>query len=252
MALRWAGRDVSVDQVTPQVFTPGMKGSFQVDMISAARRNKTMAIPIEGLENLLKEIEAGHPVVVFENLALKWIPQWHYAIVFGYDLDKQTVAMHSGPEANKQWDIRKFERSWKLGDYWALVVLPPGELSVVADELTHSRAAAALEELKLIPEAQKAYASILKKWPESLAANIGAANIAYANAEYGHAVEFLSNATKAHPTSAVAWHNLAFAYQGAKKLKLARDSAKRALTLVDESQKNQFLESLKPILKESL
>ncbi len=252
MALRWAGRDVGVDEVAKQVFTPGMRGSFQVDMISAARRNGMMAIPIAGLDSLLKEIENGHPVIVFENLALRWIPQWHYAIVFGYDLDRQTVAMHSGPEANKQWDMRKFERSWKLGDYWALVVLPPGQLSAVADELSHVRAAATLEELKLLLEAKKAYASILVKWPESLGANIGAANIAYTHAEYSRAVEFLASATKAHPNSAIAWHNLAFAYQGTKRLKLARASAERALSLVDEDQKFQFQKSLKPILKESL
>ncbi len=85
MALQWSGLDVSAQEIASQVYTPGMKGSLQNDLIGAARRHGRLAIPIQGLPDLLKELRAGHPVIVFENLALSWLPQWHYAVVFGYD-----------------------------------------------------------------------------------------------------------------------------------------------------------------------
>lgn len=211
MAMNWAGKKVSLEEIAPQVYTPGLKGTLQSDMISASRRQGLMAIPVSGLNALLHEVSAGHPVIVFENLSVSWLPQWHYAIVFGYDLSQEKVLMHSGPEAFKQWDLRKFERSWKLADYWGLVVLPAGGLSATGDELMHVKAAAALEQLGKIEEADQAYQAILGRWPKSLAPLIGRANIAYSKKDFTSAVRFLKQASVDHPQAAVVWHNLAIA-----------------------------------------
>ncbi|WP_413289192.1 PA2778 family cysteine peptidase [Bdellovibrio sp. HCB337] len=211
MAMNWAGKNVTVEEVTPMVFTPGAKGTFQSDMISASRRQGLVAIPLEGMNDLLKEVSAGNPVVVFENLGLTWYPQWHYAVVFGYDLQHQYVLMHSGLEANKRWDLRRFERSWKLGDYWGLVVLPPGKLSATADELSHMKAASALEQIGKIEDAHQAYQAILTRWPKSLTAAIGMGNIAYTKKDYSAAVRILKQASQYHPENAALKNNLAVA-----------------------------------------
>jgi hypothetical protein len=245
MALRYAGKSLTVEEVSPLVYTPGVKGTFQADMISASRREGMVAIPIQGMTALLAEVRAGHPVIVFENLALSWLPQWHYAVVFGYDLAKPEVVMHSGPEESKHWDLRKFERSWMLGDYWGLVVLKPGELSASGDELAHVRATAALEALGKFDEAAKSYAAILKKWPESLGAAIGSANIAFAHGRSLEAAAYLERATQFHPQAAIAWHNLTIAYGTAMKTKQAHASAQRALATANESERQSFSESLK-------
>lgn len=208
MALAWAGKPNKLSEVTPQVYTPGSVGSFQMDMITAARRQGMMAIPISGIRNLLLEIAQGHPVIVFENLALSWAPRWHYAIVFGYDLPKQEVLMHSGPEKDKRWTLKKLERSWQLADHWGLVVLPPGKISATATELEHARAAAAIERQGHIKAADKAYKSILDKWPRSLPALIGRGNIAFHEQRVFNSEEFLAEAVRIHPLSAEAWHNL--------------------------------------------
>ncbi|MEK6773559.1 MAG: PA2778 family cysteine peptidase [Bdellovibrionota bacterium] len=217
MVMNWNGRPISVQDLASQVYTPGMKGSFQADMISASRRNSMMAVQIEGLPSLLNEVSAGHPVIVFENLALTWAPRYHYAVVYGYDLDQEKIIMHSGPEIGKRWDLRKFERSWILGDYWGLVVLPPGQLAASGTELAHVTAAAGLEQLSKIDEAEKSYLAILKNWPESLGALIGMGNLSYEKKEYKNSVEYLRRAVAAHPESAAAKHNLAFAEKEIKK-----------------------------------
>jgi tetratricopeptide (TPR) repeat protein len=176
-----------------------------------------LAVTIRDLPNLLKEVAAGHPVIVFENLALSWFPRWHYAVIFGYDLDHETVTLHSGPEAFKHWDMSRFERSWRLGDYWGLVVLPPGQLAATASEQDNARAAAALEEIGQTDAAKISYESILKRWPDSLVSMIGLGNIEYQRKNFVRAVAYLQAAVKAHPESQAAQNNLQVALQALKE-----------------------------------
>lgn len=213
MAIGAIGKSVDLPTLTEQVYSPNAKGTLQETMIASARRQGFLAVPINGLVDLLKEIEAGHVVVIFENLGIQWIPQWHYALVTGYDLSTQTLVLHSGPNANEQIKMKEFELSWKLGNYWGLVVLPPGELSASADEFTHLRAAAALEKLEKYSEAEKAYQGILSRWPNSLIARIGLGNVYYNQQKYSLAVRYLKKATKLHPTSTEARNNLQIASQ---------------------------------------
>lgn len=211
MAMRWAGQDISVDEVALQVYTPGMKGSLQSDLISASRRNGLMAIPIRNLSALLAEVAAGHPVIIFENLGLSWAPQWHYALVLGYDLKNQEIIMHSGHDPFYHWDMKKFERSWMLGEYWGLVVLPAGMLAATADELTNVAAAVGLEQAEKYNEAEKGYHKILEKWPTSLVSLIGLANLTHKKGHRSKTISLLRRAVKYHPKSTAAQHNLAVA-----------------------------------------
>ncbi len=209
MAMQWSGSKVSVDEVAALAYTPGLKGSLQTDMISTSRRLGFMAVPIKNLNSLLTEVAAGHPVIVFKNLSVSWLPTWHYSIILGYDLNKKEIIMHSGHDADRHWDMEKFERSWMLGDYWGLVVLPAGQLAVSVDENANAAAAAGLEQVKKIKEAKLSYNSILKKWPTNLIALIGMANLSYQSQDYASAKNFLRQAVKNHPESETAKNNLA-------------------------------------------
>lgn len=248
MAINWSGQNIRVEDVAPLVYTPGSHGTFQSDMVSASRRLGMFAVPIEGFAALLVEVSSGHPVIVFENLALSWLPNWHYAIVYGYDLDKEIVAMHSGPEKEKLWDIRKFERSWKLGEYWGLVVVPPGSIVRSQSELAHVTAASGLEQAGKKAEALQSYRAILHQWPTSLASLIALANEAFETRRYDRAVEYLAKATQAHPQSAPAWHNFAFAQKALGRKAEAKKAAERALVLVEADSRSAFEKSLAPIL----
>lgn len=241
MAMGALGRNVTPETLGAQAYTPGLKGTFQEDMISTARRQGFMAVPIHGMADLLAEVRANHPVIVFENLAFTWLPQWHYALVFGYDLDAQKIILHSGSQSSKHWDLRHFERSWMLGDYWGLVVLRPGELAITANEMVHVKSAVALEDIGNLDAAELAYQSIRQRWPESLAAGVGLANIAFARGENREALKVLSEVTIYHPTSAIAWYNLAVAQESVNKTEEARRSARKALSLAeDEDEKAEF------------
>jgi len=217
MAMLAAGRDVSVDEIAPDVYTPGKKGSLQLDLVSATRRRGMMAVQIESMQDLLREVAIGHPVIVLQNLGVSWYPRWHYALVTGYDLDREEVILHSGPEAFKRERMRRFERAWGLGEYWGLVVLPPDRLAASAGELAHMKGAAGLEQAGRVHEAGRAYAKILERYPESLGALVGLGNIAFKKNQRLRAVQYLRKAAKIHPESIVARHNLAIAEESLKR-----------------------------------
>lgn len=216
MAIAATGNTYSMDEITSQVYSPNAKGSLQESMISAARRQGYLAIPITGFTSLLKELEAGNVVVVFENLGISWIPQWHYALVTGYDLRNKTLVMHSGPEQNQFIDMAEFELSWKLTNYWALVVLPPGEISASSDEIMHLRAAVALEKMENLEAAKRAYLGILGNWPNSLIALIGLGNVYYNLGDHSSAVRTLQSASKLYPDSVEVRTNLQYLLRTAR------------------------------------
>lgn len=208
MAMQYIGRPLTPDTLSEQMFTPAVNGSMQADVIGTARRNGAVAIPVYDFRSMLKELDAGHPVMVFENVGLSVFPQWHYALVVGYDLANQEVILHTGHDVFKPQDMRVFENSWKLADYWGLVVLRPGDYAASAGEKEHIKAAVGLQQAQNNFEAEQTYKSILKRWPDSVVSLIGIANIEYEKKNYVEAVKNLKAALKIQPDSQAAQHNL--------------------------------------------
>ena len=210
MVLDYYGQKSDLEILTSQILTQSKNGSLQTNMVGGARRQGMMAMTLSGFSDLLKEVDAGHPVIIFENLALSWWPQWHYAVVYGYDLDRQLVYLHSGKDQSISLSFARFEADWRLGNYWGLVVLPPQTLSASADELSHMNSAAVLESLAK-PEAEKAYSAILSRWPQSLGAHLGLANIYFSQTDYKKSVQILKRARAFHPDSQTLNHNYSVA-----------------------------------------
>lgn len=96
MALSATGLDVTPDDLVDAVYTPERDGTLAPDMITAARRHGRLAYPVKDMRGLFREVASGRPVVVMQNLGLSWAPQWHFAEVVGYDIEGDTVALHSG------------------------------------------------------------------------------------------------------------------------------------------------------------
>ena len=211
MVLEHHGVKSDLDILVSQVLTKDKNGSLQSNMVSGARRQGMMATTMSGFSDLLREVDAGHPVIIFENLALSWWPQWHYAVVYGYDLDQQIVYLHSGKDKNTVLSFARLESDWSLGGYWGLVVLPPSMLSASADELSHMNSAAILESLGKKNEAETAYGAILTRWPKSLGAHLGLANIYFARGDYKKSVNTLKRAKAFHPDSKTLDHNYSVA-----------------------------------------
>lgn len=211
MALAWTGLPVTQDDLAAQVYTPGRKGTLQPDVIAALRRNGRLAVPVESLADLLAELAGGMPVLVFQNLGLSWVPQWHFAVAVGYDLETGDLILNSGTIEHYRQDLGTFERTWQRGGYWALVVSKPGQLPTRADEVAVLRAAAGLERAGQYQAAADAYEAIGQRWPASFAAHFGLGNVRYALKDLAGAEVAYRRAIAAQPDAAgPAWNNLAY------------------------------------------
>jgi len=231
MALAWSGLEIDADELAPQVYTPSLKGSLQPAMITAARRHGRVAYPISGANALLKEIAAGHPVIVLQNLGLSWVPAWHYAVVIGYDLDKAMIVLHSGITNRKTTALKTFENTWARSQHWGLVVLPPGRLPATAEESSYVKAVAGLERARQWPGAVEGYKTALRRWPQSFSAHIGLSNSYYAQGDLKSARKVLQKATILFPEEGVAFNNLAHVLWKQGKKQEAIKAARQAVML---------------------
>lgn len=249
MVLSWSGLQISPDELTPQVFTPSLKGSLQPAMIAATRRQGKVAYPIKGTRALQREIAAGHPVIVLQNLGLSWMPVWHYAVVIGYDVDAQVVILHSGDTRQKKTSFRTFENTWARGDHWGLLVLPPDRLPATALEQSWIAAVVGLEKARQWPAAVEGYQTALHQWPQSFTAYIGLGNSYYAIGDLESAAVVLNEATTRFPHKGVAFNNLAQVLWEQGKKHEALDAARRAVKL-GGPHAEQFQKTLDEILRE--
>lgn len=252
MALDAAGVTATPQELITHVYLPGRQGSLQVEMLAAARRNGAFAYELAPkLDDLLTEIAAGTPVIVLQNLALSWYPLWHYAVVVGYDLQREEIILHSGLERWQVLSLSTFEHTWERAGHWAMLVLPSGKIPHTATEASFVYAAIALEKSGQLQAAASAYEAALKRWPRNLAARIGLGNAAYALNDMDQAEQAYRRATLEHPESDIAFNNLAQVLADQARYAEALAAANQAVSL-DGPQQADARETLEQIEKKML
>jgi tetratricopeptide (TPR) repeat protein len=231
MALAWSGLQITPDELTPQVYTPSLKGSLQPAMLSATRRHGRVAYPISGADALIKEIAAGHPVIVLQNLGLSWIPVWHYAVVIGYDFNKGVIMLNSGITHKKKTALKTFENTWARSKHWGFMALPPNLLPATAEQISYVNAVVGLEKAHQWVGAVEGYKTALESWPQSFRAHIGLGNSYYGLGDLKSAEELLQETTRRFPGRGDAFNNLAqVLWEQGKKLQ-AMKAARQAVKL---------------------
>ena len=246
--LNETGLAVSPGPVAEEIFTPAKQGSFQAMMVGAARHHGRMPYVIDGFEALLLEVAAGNPVVVLQNLGLNWAPRWHYAVVVGYDLQKQTLILRSGTTQRKIMNWLLFDRTWQRGNRWGMVVVPPGKLPASAGEKPYLMAVFDLEQTGRTREAAAAYAAALERWPSSLGAAMGLGNSLFTEGRLEEAEDAFRTAAKIAPKNGDAYNNLALVLARQKRFDEAVDAALEAVRLGGENRPIYF-ETLEEIRK---
>jgi tetratricopeptide (TPR) repeat protein len=232
MSLNAAGIQVTPETLKPEVYLPDRHGSLQVEMLAAARRHGAIAYQLAPeLNDLLREISAGTPVVILQNLAFGWYPIWHYAVAVGYDLDRAEIILRSGSEQRQLFPMATFEYTWARGDYWAMVAMPPGKIPETAEETPFIAAVSAAEKIVDPKSVLSTYTATLDRWPGNLTAQIGVGNTAYKLHDLGQAERAFSLAVKDHPDSVAAYNNLAQTLADQDRYEEALEAARRAVSL---------------------
>ncbi|GGB36277.1 hypothetical protein GCM10011502_06670 [Oceanisphaera marina] len=239
MALGASGKDVSVDQLIPQVFLPGREGSVQPEMLATVRRHQRISYPVTGgFEALLTEVGAGHPVVVLQNLALPIMPMWHYAVVIGYDHSREQLLLHSGEQSRQVTDMSRFDATWARSDRWAMVALPAGQLPHTVSPQVATDSIAAFEATAGAGAAIPAWQAVVNRWPEHALGWFALGNARHADGAPEAAAEAFKQATEQDPTLAAAWLNLGLTQQGLGQTAKAKTSLRHAAALPGKWQQH--------------
>ncbi len=204
-----SGLAVTPDELAPQVFLPGRKGSLQLELVAATRRQQRLAYVLKPEPGaLFAELASGRPVLILQNLGVSWLPAWHYAVVIGADPVAETVVLRSGTDRRRVMSYRRFMDSWQRADRWAMVVTPVDRVPVSANALDWLTAAAAFEELGQLPLAAAAYEAATARWPELPLAWQLLGNVRYRSGDQAGARQAYRGAVALKPDAA-SYNNLA-------------------------------------------
>ncbi|RUO32946.1 PA2778 family cysteine peptidase [Aliidiomarina soli] len=232
--------DATPERLADQVYLPERQGSLQMELLGATRRaSRVPYVMAPTLDALMTEVYAGNPVLVLQNLGLPRWPMWHYAVVIGYDPEDQQVVLRSGTTEREIMSLRRFERTWKMADYWALVVTEPGVLPESAEPLRYFEAVAPLEQQQRWDVAIEAYQAAAEAWPGEATSFIGLGNIAYQQQRYGDAEFNYYQAIEINPEQAATYFNLAWALVRQAKFNAARSAANEAAQLAADDERMQ-------------
>lgn len=216
-----------------QIFLPARTGTLQIEMIAGARRQGAVATRLPpALDALLQEVQAGHPVVVLQNLGLSWAPMWHYAVVVGYDLDAREIVLRSGATRREVLPLRTFEHTWQRSGAWAFTALPPGQWPRMADERAIVEASVGFERTAPPAQAVAVYRSALERVPRGLSLMMGLGNSLYASGDRAAAASAFREAARVHG-SAPAWINLASTLLELDRREEALHAAREAVAASD-------------------
>lgn len=123
--LNYYGHKVSQEEIAKEVFTPKLKGTITVEMANAARLAGFDARYYKGsIENIEKEINSGHPLILYIDLGYYIFLSGHYIVVVGYNETRREIIAYSGRNKDILISYEKLSRSWEKTGNWTLLVRP--------------------------------------------------------------------------------------------------------------------------------
>lgn len=229
-----AGATATPEELAREVYTPGLGGSLQLELVAAARsRGFLPYLVAPEPDALVAELVAGRPVLVLQNLRLRSWPAWHYAVLVGVDPPRNALVLRSGTEARRVTPAAAFLRSWDRAGRWGLVLLAPGELPARPDRARYFDAVAGLEETGRYAAAAHGWRAALTAWPDELVARFGLATALHLDGELTAAQVEYEALLQLEPQHAAALNNLANLHRDQGCPASARVLALRAVAAAD-------------------
>lgn len=229
--LAHAGTSVSPAMLVDSIYIPGRKGSLQIEVAAAGRGHNKVSHEIEGsMDTLLREVNSGNPVLVLQNLGLTSFPQWHFAVVKGFDLESKILILNSGEFENYELPLSVFERTWARAQYWAITVLPPDQIPATAEPGAYLPSLWDFEQTT--PDSDSvavAYGAAVDRWPDDAFLHMALANWQLNAGLHDEAVQSYNRVLQLEPEYAPAHNNIAYAYQAAGIVEKAIHHARKAV-----------------------
>lgn len=245
--MQYRGIDILPEALTDQVYIPEKKGSLQIEMVAASRKQGLMPYPLApNMEDLLTEVAAGNPVLVMQNLGYNWKPFWHYAVVVGFDIDSRELILRSGETKRWQTTLKTFERTWARTEHWALVIVQPENIPSTANLAAWLQTAYDAEKTGQLETAQQAYQAAMTHWPDQQQAGIALANLYFHQERFDEADSVYGKLTEQFPQEASLRNNRAYTLKamGCNQTALASAACAKRLAPEDENIESTFQEML--------
>lgn len=205
-----AGLPETPSMLVPEVYTPGLEGSLQTELLAAVRRRGLLPYEMpRDLNAVAVQLVSGRPVLILQNLGLERYPVWHYAVVVGLDLGSNRIILRSGRERRLTMSARKFLKAWDRAGRWGFVIIKPGEAPVGLEPSAYARAVAGLESIGRHQDAAKAWEAGLAVSPDEPVYLFGLGNARYALGERPAAREAWERYVQQRPHDAAGLNNLA-------------------------------------------
>jgi hypothetical protein len=219
---------VTPEELEQRVYLPGRRGSLQIEMQAAPRAYGRLSYQIAPeLSAIVRELDAGRPVLVLHNYGLPFWPRWHYAVVVGYDGMRERIILRSGKVRRQIMSAANFMRAWDNGGRWALVMLHPGELPVAPDKRRYLESAAAFEGVASAPDALRSFDAAAQQWPDDALPLIGRGTAHYRSGSLENAIRDYRGALRIDASQVGARNNLAVALLEAGCVAQAREQIAR-------------------------
>ena len=229
-----SGVEATPDSLAPQVFIPGREGSLTLELVGATRRHGRLPWVLDTTaDEMVSELEAGRPVLLLQNLGVKQIPIWHYAVLVGYDADRNVAILRSGDTERLEMRWQRFARAWHQGGRFAMTVLHPEEIPANAGPARFIDAASGLEAAGQRQAARTAYESAISRWPDEPHAWLGLGNVALAAGDRAAAADAYLRAILLAPDDAAARNNLAELLLDSGCFEESRRQSERAAALAE-------------------
>jgi len=201
---------VTPAELIDMVYIEGLQGSLQAELMAATRRFGLLPVPVApDPAGLLEEIASGRPVLVLQNLAFERAPVWHYAVVVGYDAERDRVILRSGEQQRRLERTNRFLRSWRLAGNWGFVAVAPGEIPASTAPDTFLRAVVGAQPMLGESNTAASYTAALVHWPDDPLVLFFAASRKQASGEFASAAALYRRVLAAQPDHAAARNNLA-------------------------------------------
>ncbi|WP_416194706.1 peptidase C39 family protein [Pseudomonas sp. AH2] len=114
---------------------PGREANLEQNMQNLAREYGFMVYPLDGeLDALLTQVSAGFPVMLRITEGSAWWSKPRYALLIGYNRNKQTVLLHAGMDRRVLMSFSSFTSAWKDAGHWAVLIQGPRQLPAQVDQ----------------------------------------------------------------------------------------------------------------------
>ena len=113
---------------------PGAEAQLQQNMQNLAREYGLLVYPLgPDLPALLTQVAAGYPVMVRFTEGSAFWAEPRYAILAGYDRQKQTVLLRAGMNRRALMSFNSFESAYKDAGGWAVLIQKPNQIPAGVD-----------------------------------------------------------------------------------------------------------------------